>query len=212
MICLRGALLNNFEKGPGLEPPKTPPLPPLYVPVNTYINTYAFNHLTVTRHTHISYKLAELKYIYTLLKATSKNMFWTVCRSRSRKNTLSEQYITTSTLWKPLLVFMDFHKYTWRNPVLADSRYNKLYMENFSSNGTIKSITSRIPRTLLTKSETQEWKQMRQMVLYNVTSLFICILAKEAAKTVKNSCDSTLRNIAFRNSGQTLRLCLNTTR
>ncbi len=59
MICLRGALLNNFD-----------------VPVNTYINTYAFNHLTVTRHTHISYKLAELKYIYTLLlKATSKKIF-----------------------------------------------------------------------------------------------------------------------------------------
>lgn len=118
-------------------------------------------------------------------------MFWTVYRSRSRKNPLSEQYITTFTLGKPLLAFMDFLKYTWKNPALADSHYNKLYTVHFSGNGTIKSITSRIPRTLLTKSGTQEWKQMRQMVFYNVTSLFICIPAKEAVKTVKNSCDKT---------------------
>lgn len=70
-------------------------------------------------------------------------------------NPLSEQYITTFTLRKPLLAFMDSLKYTWRNPFLVDGRYNKLYMVHFSSNGTIKSITSRIPRTLLTKSGTQ---------------------------------------------------------
>jgi len=78
-----------------------------------------------------------------------------------------------------------------RNSALANSLYNKMYMVHFSCNSTIKYLTFRIPGILLTKSGNQKWKQMRQMVFYNVTSLFIYIPVTEVVKTMKDSCDKT---------------------
>lgn len=127
----------------------------------------------------------------TPLTATrAKKMFWTIYSSKKQEKSI---VWTVHYFFHPreATAFIDSLKYTRKSPALANSWYNKLYTVHFNCNGKIKSITSTIPRTLLTKSGTQEWKQMRQMVLYNVTTLFICIPATEAVKSVKNSCDKT---------------------